>query len=287
MDDCHFQYLPPRVTAPMQRASIEFRRSVARAPVFSIPLISIFLHVVSLAVHRPSVFFHCCAVPVYLSLSCFQQLRQLREDYGKAMWRDGDNGCIAYVRGRDRRGVTSVGRRKWLGWREKDVRSKGRDRSWDRKRGYVTRGMEREKSFSQFDSTQLRSCFTVSSCKFYDGGIRWSLPLSYAFAAWSVPLVPNTQARTHPSVMRVISDAQWWRRGRNEENERTFRRKQWVPDWGNAGIVFESYARRFRVIAILIHVRLRIVCGSVHRIISPIRSLASPAWYFEFENQSR
>lgn len=79
MADCHFQYLPPRVTASMQRASIEFRRSVARAPVFSVPLISIFLHVASLAVRRLSLSFSAAVLYRYIHLSRFRQLQQLRE----------------------------------------------------------------------------------------------------------------------------------------------------------------------------------------------------------------
>lgn len=83
-----------------------------------------------------------------------------------------------------------------------------------------------------------------------------------------LPRCPSPpHARTHACV-RYAGNIEW--RG---VREGTFRRKQWVPDWGNAGIVFESYARRFRVIAVLVHVRFWIVCGSVHRIIPLIRSL--------------
>lgn len=145
MADCHFQYLPPRVTAPMQRASIEFRRSVARAPVFSVPLISIFLHVASLAVRRFSVLFRRRPVPIYPSLS-HPAATTVTGDYGKATRRDGDNGCIACVRGKDRRGVASMvdggGRdeeRKMSRTRDEIVGEKGRARR--------VRRMEREKAF--------------------------------------------------------------------------------------------------------------------------------------------
>lgn len=72
----------------------------------------------------------CISTSVSLSLSLLLPVATtVTRDYGKAMRRDGDNGCIAYVRARDRRGgVALVGRRKWQGWREKDVRSKRRDR---------------------------------------------------------------------------------------------------------------------------------------------------------------
>lgn len=63
MADCHFQYLLPRVLlAPMQRASIEFRRAVARASVFSrFPLLR-FPYSFSASLCSPSLF---------LSLSVF------------------------------------------------------------------------------------------------------------------------------------------------------------------------------------------------------------------------
>lgn len=76
----------------------------------------------------------------------------------------------------------------------------------------------------------------------------------------------RTHVRTHAFIMRVISGAACTVTGGAKRGERTFRRKQWVPDWGNAGIVFESYAHRFRVITVFVHVRPQIVCRSVCRI---------------------
>lgn len=92
----------PCVIASMQRTSIEFHRSIARARVFSVPLISIFLPTANPAVRR-LLLATVLHIGVYLSLF-LPAATTVTGDYGKAMRRDRDNGCIACVRGGDIRG---------------------------------------------------------------------------------------------------------------------------------------------------------------------------------------
>jgi len=71
--DCHFQYLPPACNRA-DATSVDRISSFCR-PVFSVPLISIFLHVVRLAVRRLCPF----PLPSCICLSHFQQLQQLQK----------------------------------------------------------------------------------------------------------------------------------------------------------------------------------------------------------------
>jgi hypothetical protein len=95
------------------------------------------------------------------------------------MRQEGDNGCIA-CEARQRvavvgRGVGGDGRDEEgeLGAERKMLAIRREDGSWKRKGREKdgSRRSKREDSFSQSDSAWLQSCSTVSSCKFYDGGI--------------------------------------------------------------------------------------------------------------------
>lgn len=80
-----------------------------------------------------SVLFRCRPVPIYPSFS-LPAATTVTGDYGKATRRDGDNGCIACVWGRDRRGVASMA----------DEGGRDEERKMSGTRGEIDRERERE-----------------------------------------------------------------------------------------------------------------------------------------------
>lgn len=159
-----------------------------------------------------------------LSLSRFRRLQQLRgitEKPRETKITDAPPACG----GRDRRKIASSVGRMMSG-----TATRGEGGEIDREGedvGYVVRRLERERTVPR---GLIRSRFTVSSCKFYDGGIRRSpsVVLRTRRRCPSPPFPPpralthaRTQACTHAFVMRVISGARQrrgWQEGRRRES---------------------------------------------------------------------